>query len=67
MYVLELMQNFHSTLQLFIRPPAQLTRLAGELILDIFIIFTGRADPTAANLPLPNDLEALGGIIIVKQ
>lgn len=44
------------TLQFFVRPPAQLTGLACELVLHIFIVLAGSAYPAAAHLPLSYDL-----------
>lgn len=44
------------TFQLFVGPPAQLTGLACELILDKLVVLTGRADPAATHLSLPDDL-----------
>ena len=46
------------TFQFIIGPPSQLTRLAGELILDDLIVLARGADPTAAHLALPNHLHA---------
>lgn len=46
------------TCQVIIRPPSQLTRLAGKFILDIFVILACGANPAAAHLTLPNHLHA---------
>ena len=47
---------FGLTLQLFVRPPSDLTGLAGELVLNDLVIFAGRADPAAADLALSDHL-----------
>lgn len=44
------------TCQLVIRPPPQLTRLAGKFILDVLIVLACGANPTAAHLALPDHL-----------
>lgn len=45
------------TCQFVIRPPAQITGLAGELVLYVLIVLTGSADPAAAYLTFPDHLQ----------
>ena len=56
MYVWEKGGSVCHTFQLIIGPPAQLTGLAGELILHILVILAGGADPAAAHLSFPDHL-----------
>lgn len=44
------------TCQKIIGPPSQLTGLTGELILNVLVVLTRGADPTAAHLALPDHL-----------
>lgn len=49
-------EEYKHTFQFFVRPPAQVTGLARELILDVLVVFAGSADPAAAHLSLPYHL-----------
>lgn len=49
-------QQFLPTCQVVVGPPAQLTSLAGELVLNILVVLAGSADPAAAHLTLPDHL-----------
>lgn len=46
------------TCQVVVGPPAQLARLAGELVLNVLVVLAGGADPAAAHLALPDHLHA---------
>lgn len=51
-------EQFSPTFQVVVGPPAQLARLAGELVLNVLIVLAGGADPAAAHLALPDHLHA---------
>lgn len=51
-------EQFSPTFQVIVGPPAQLARLAGELVLNVLIVLAGGADPAAAHLALPDHLHA---------
>lgn len=46
------------TCQVIIRPPSQLTCLAGKFVLDVLVVLACGADPTATHLTLSNHLHA---------
>lgn len=49
-------QQFPPTCQFVVGPPAELTRFAGELVLNDLVVLAGSADPAAAHLTLPDHL-----------